>query len=93
MRGAALKAESVLFLSNVPGLLRDVADPSSLIAKLSLADLADALANVAQGRMKKKVMAAAEAIEAGVGRCVFGDARIEQPVRATLKGRGTVIVR
>ncbi len=47
--------------------------------------------DVAQGRMKKKVMGAGEAIAAGVGKCIFGDARIDRPVRTALKGRGTVI--
>jgi len=93
MVGAALKAETVLFLSNVPGLLRNVEDESSLIQKLTLADLDLVLREIAQGRMKKKVMGASEAIEAGVERCIFGDARVEHPVRTALKGRGTVIER
>ena len=45
----------------------------------------------AEGRMRIKVLGAMEAIEQGVGRVVFGDARIEAPVRAALAGRGTVI--
>ncbi len=91
MLGAALKADTVLFLSNVPGLLADVADESSLIKKLAVPDLEAAMQDVAQGRMKKKVMGAGEAIAAGVGKCIFGDARIDRPVRTALKGRGTVI--
>jgi len=91
--GAALKADTVLFLSNVPGLLKDVEDEKSLIKKLCLKDLESAKNDIARGRMKKKVMGAGEAIEAGVGRCIFGDARIPQPVRSALEGRGTVIER
>jgi len=91
--GAALGADTVVFLSNVPGLLRDVEDEGSLIENLSLVDLERAQKTVARGRMKKKVMGAGEALEAGVDRCIFGDARIEMPVRAALEGRGTVIVR
>ena len=91
--GAALKADTVLFLSNVPGLLRDVDDESTLIRKMKRDELEHALQDIARGRMKKKVMGAVEALEAGVGRCVFGDARIEQPVRSALAGRGTVIER
>jgi acetylglutamate/LysW-gamma-L-alpha-aminoadipate kinase len=60
---AALGAERLVILTNVAGLLRDVADPSSLVAEARLEE-ADALA---QGRMKKKVLAAREALSAGVG--------------------------
>jgi acetylglutamate/LysW-gamma-L-alpha-aminoadipate kinase len=60
---AALGAEQLVILTNVPGLLRDVADRSSVVSQATL-DEADALAH---GRMKKKVLAAREAIEAGVG--------------------------
>jgi acetylglutamate/LysW-gamma-L-alpha-aminoadipate kinase len=41
--------------------------------------------------MKKKVLAAAEAVRGGIGRVVFADARIEQPIRRALAGAGTVI--
>ena len=45
----------------------------------------------AEGRMKKKVMGAVEAVQAGVGRVVFADGRIAQPLHAALEGQGTVI--
>jgi acetylglutamate/LysW-gamma-L-alpha-aminoadipate kinase len=45
----------------------------------------------AEGRMKKKVMGAAEAVAQGVGRVVFADARRPQPIQAALNGQGTVI--
>jgi acetylglutamate/LysW-gamma-L-alpha-aminoadipate kinase len=45
----------------------------------------------AQGRMKKKLRGASEALEGGVGRVVLGDGRIESPVSQALAGRGTVI--
>jgi acetylglutamate/LysW-gamma-L-alpha-aminoadipate kinase len=45
----------------------------------------------AEGRMKKKVMGAAEAVQQGVGKVIFADARLPQPVRAALNGQGTVI--
>lgn len=59
---AALGAEQLVILTNVAGLLRDLADPSSVVREATL-DEADALA---QGRMKKKVLAAREALGAGV---------------------------
>jgi acetylglutamate/LysW-gamma-L-alpha-aminoadipate kinase len=93
MLGAALRADTVLFLSNVPGLLRDVDDETSVIEKLRFDALDRAMNDVARGRMKKKVMGASEALAAGVQRCIFGDARIERPIRSALAGRGTVIER
>jgi acetylglutamate/LysW-gamma-L-alpha-aminoadipate kinase len=86
----ALRAEALLYFSNTPGLLRDVADETSLVERIRLSDL-DAGLEMAQGRMKKKVLSAAEAVRGGIGRVVFADARVEQPITRALAGAGTVI--
>jgi acetylglutamate/LysW-gamma-L-alpha-aminoadipate kinase len=86
----ALGAEALLFFSDTPGLLRDKDDESTLIRIINAADPDSALA-AAQGRMVVKVEAALKAIERGVGRVVFADARTEQPVRRALAGEGTVV--
>lgn len=86
----ALRAEALLLLSNVPGLLRAFPDESSLIREIPAGDVESYL-EFAQDRMKKKVLGAAEAVQGGVGRVVFGDARQAQPVRAALGGAGTVV--
>ena len=44
--------------------------------------------DLAQGRMKKKVMGAAEALEQGVGTVILGDARLEHPIQHALQGQG-----
>lgn len=77
---AALRAEELLILTNVPGLLQDVGDPSSLVLTATVAEAE----GLAQGRMKKKVLAAKEALAAGVP-CV----RIR--AAAADAGPGTVI--
>lgn len=87
----ALRAETLLLLSNVPGLLRDLDDESSLIERASPGELDALIQDVAQGRMKKKLLAAREALEGGVTRVVLGDARGPEPVTRALAGRGTVI--
>lgn len=46
----------------------------------------------AAGRMKKKVMGAAEAVAAGVKKVIFADGRVDNPVRRALNGEGTQIV-
>ncbi len=86
----ALQAEALLLLSNVPGLLREFPDEASLIREIP-AGRVEAYLAFAQGRMKKKVLGAAEAVQGGVKRVIFADARVEAPVRAALAGRGTVV--
>lgn len=86
----ALKAEALLLLSNVPGLLRAFPDESSLIHHIPRTNVESYL-DYAQGRMKKKVLGAAEAVEQGVGRVVLGDARTAGCITAALGGAGTVV--
>ncbi len=87
---AALKAETLLLLTAVPGLMRNFPDESSLIPRLAAAELESAL-DYAQGRMKKKILGAGEALKGGVGRVVIADGRGEKPISEALQGRGTVI--
>jgi acetylglutamate/LysW-gamma-L-alpha-aminoadipate kinase len=87
---AALGAETLLLLSYVPGLLRAFPDESTLIGKIARAEV-EAFLPVAQGRMKKKVLGAAEALGGGVRRVILGDARSAHPVSRALAGYGTVI--
>jgi acetylglutamate/LysW-gamma-L-alpha-aminoadipate kinase len=86
----ALKAECLVLLTAVPGLMRDFPDESSLIQKLSPEQLEDAL-KVAQGRMKKKVLGAREALQQGAAQVIIADGRQEQPISAALAGSGTWI--
>jgi acetylglutamate/LysW-gamma-L-alpha-aminoadipate kinase len=86
----AFQADTLVILSNVPGLLRDVADPTSLVSRIDKGQLRTAM-DLAQGRMKKKIMGAAEALEGGVGTVILGDARLEHPIQQALQGQGTVL--
>ena len=90
MIAGALKAEALVILSDVPGLLRAHPDESTLITKIPRAQ-ADRFMEFAEGRMKKKVMGAVEAIGEGVGKVIFGDGRIKQPISRALSGGGTHI--
>src|SRR5574342_947747 len=83
-----LKAEKLVLLSNVPGLLRDLKDPNSLVARIP-AKAIDDFMPLAHGRMKRKLMAAAIALRGGVNRVILGSANIEKPVTSALAGRGT----
>jgi len=86
----ALEATHLIILSNVPGLLREPGDPTSLVPRLSLQNFAEHV-ELAQGRMRVKLLAAQEALTGGVGRVILGDGRLPSPIEATLAGQGTII--
>jgi acetylglutamate/LysW-gamma-L-alpha-aminoadipate kinase len=86
----AMKAETLVLLTNVPGLLRDPSDPSSLISEVPR-DRLSSFQDFAYGRMKKKLIAAGEALEGGVKRVVIASSLQPDPVERALDGMGTVI--
>lgn len=88
---SALDADRLIIFSNTPGCLRDVNDETSLIRVLSRGDIVEAIESHAQGRMKKKLLGAQEALDEGVKTVVLADGRIPHPVAAALAGQGTVI--
>ena len=90
MVAAAFHAEALIILSNVPGLLRAFPDEATLIREIPKAKANDFM-QYAEGRMKKKVMGAVEAIEEGVQKVIFADGRVEQPISRALAGEGTQI--
>jgi acetylglutamate/LysW-gamma-L-alpha-aminoadipate kinase len=85
-----LGAEAIYFFSDTPGLLADKDDESTLIREIDVTDPEAALES-AQGRMKVKVESAIKAIEQGVGKVVFSDARVTHPLQRAMAGEGTVI--
>src|SRR5512145_3345940 len=90
MVASELKAENLLLLTAVPGLMKNFPDESTLIRQLPQSQLA-AASEAAQGRMKKKVLGAGEALEGGVSRVIIADGRIQSPISNALAGNGTVI--
>jgi len=92
MIASAVGAKRLIILSNIPGLLREFPDESSLIRHIKYSELDKAM-DFAEGRMKKKVLGAAEAIDGGVEQVIFGDARIANPIQTAAGGQGTVIER
>ncbi len=87
---SALRAETLILLTAVPGLMKTFPDESTLIRQLTQCQLA-AASEAAQGRMKKKVLGAQEALAGGVSRVVIADGRIQNPIANALAGNGTVI--
>lgn len=90
MLAGAVKASTLIILTNVCGLMRDFPDENTLIPAIRFSGLEQALTH-AEGRMKKKVLGASEAIGMGVGKVIFADGRVEHPVQQAMKGKGTVI--
>ena len=93
----ALKARKLVFLSDVPGLLKDPADPNSLISTLRLSDVDGLIERgVIDGGMLPKVKGAMRALKAGVRKTHFIDARQPHSLLLELftdKGVGTEIIK
>ena len=84
----AIGADELLLLSNVRGLLRDPSDPGSLIETVD-AETIELARDAAKGRMKNKVLAAEEALSAGVAWVVIGAASGERAIVDARSGSGT----
>lgn len=89
---AELEARALVLLTDVPGLLSDPDDEGTLVPRLARADLDEALETLARGRFKRKLLAAAEALDGGVPRVVVADSRVDRPLELALKGEGTEVV-
>jgi len=92
----ALRAAKLIFLSDVPGIMRDREDPGSLVATVR-ADQVDALIRqkVLEGGMIPKVQGAVEALRKGVGKTHMIDGRLPHALLLeifTNEGIGTEIV-
>ncbi|MFO8060173.1 MAG: [LysW]-aminoadipate kinase [Bacillota bacterium] len=86
-----LGAEVLVMFTDRPGFLRDPDCEESLIERVSAEDLEE-MGECARGRMRIKLLAAREALDAGVSRVIIADGRrTESPVRSALAGEGTVI--
>ncbi len=83
---AALHAEALAIMTNVPGLLSDPGDYTSVISHIPAAQLDDYM-EYAKGRMRKKLLGAREAVEGGLPRVCIGSHSLTN----VLNGAGTTI--
>jgi acetylglutamate kinase len=92
----AMRVRKLAFISDVPGLLRNVEDPKSLVATLRIGEVARLKKDgVAGGGMLPKLDSCVEAIRAGVGKVHLIDGRMPHSLLLeifTKQGVGTEIV-
>jgi acetylglutamate/LysW-gamma-L-alpha-aminoadipate kinase len=84
---ASLDRATLVLLSDVPGVLGDPDDSGSTISELAVGPAG--LPDCASGGMRMKLIAATEALRAGVHRVVIGDGRVDRPIRQALDARGS----
>jgi len=93
---SALRARRLVYMSDVPGLLSDPKDPSTLISTLKVGDV-DGLKKkgIIDKGMRPKVASAVRALQEGVQRVHFIDGRMPHSLLLEIftdKGVGTEIV-
>lgn len=92
---AALQAEKLVFLTDTPGLLRDVKDPASLIHQLRSGDIPGLKKEgIIAGGMTPKIEACVRALDFGVRKTHIIDGRMPHSLLLeifTLKGLGTLV--
>ena len=93
----ALKAESLILMTDIKGLMRDKNDENSLIRKVYVSDIpALVKEGIISGGMIPKVQCCREAIRKGVGRVFITDGRVKHSILLELlsdEGMGTMFVK
>jgi acetylglutamate kinase len=90
-----MKAEKIVYLTAAPGLLEDAKDESSLVPRLTSAELRDRIdhESVSAG-MIPKLRACADAVDGGVGSAHIIDGRVPHALLIevlTDQGIGTMV--
>jgi len=93
----AMKAEKIVYLTAVPGLLEDPSDENTLIPRLTSGELRDRIDHESVGKgMIPKLKACADAVEQGVGFAHIIDGRVHHSLLIELltdQGVGTMVKR
>ena len=91
-----LKAESLLSLTDIAGLMKDPSDPATLMSKVYVSDIGNLVrAGIITGGMIPKIECCAEAIRRGVHRVFIVDGRVPHSILIELltdEGIGTMFV-
>ena len=91
----AMQAEKIVYLTAVPGLLEDAGDETTLIPRLTSAELRERLAHQSVGKgMIPKLRACADAVDQGVNFAHIIDGRVQHSLLIELltnHGVGTMV--
>ena len=92
----SLKAESLLSMTDICGLMRDPSDPSTLIPHVYVSDIPELIGNgIISGGMIPKIACCQEAIRRGVKKVFIVDGRVPHSLLIELftdEGLGTMFV-
>ncbi len=92
---SALKAQKLIYISDIPGILRNIEDEKSLIHQTTLKEIENLKKNgIINGGMIPKVDFAVKAVNNGVSSVHILDGRVEHSILLeifTKKGIGTII--
>ena len=92
----ALRAERLIMLSDIPGILRDKDDPSTLISEMTILEAAKLRdEGVISGGMIPKVECCVDAIRKGVKKVIIMDGRVPHSILMEIltdEGAGTMVM-
>jgi acetylglutamate kinase len=93
----ALKARKLVFLSDVPGILRDPEDEGSVISTITVDEVEGLIERgIISGGMAPKIKSAEEALRAGTNKVHIIDGRVKHSLMLEIftdSGVGTQIVK
>jgi [amino group carrier protein]-L-2-aminoadipate 6-kinase len=84
---AGLKANMVVFITNVNGLILE----DKLVANMTLEQAEAALPKIGYG-MEKKIIACKEAIQMGVNESIIASGRVENPISAAMAHNNCTVI-
>ncbi len=87
---AALEIDTVIQLIEAPGFLDNPEDESSLVERMSLAELTTREAQI-EGRIKRKLLALTRLCAGGRTKVIITDGRGDKPIEDAFNGKGTHI--
>ncbi len=94
---AALHAENIITLSDIPGLLRDVSDPETLISEIHVDQVPELIeSGIISGGMIPKMKSCVKAVNSGVKKAVMIDGRIPHSILIEMfsdEGIGTLMTK
>lgn len=94
---ASLKAENIITLTDIPGLLRDVNDPETLIPEIHVDEVPGLIeSGIISGGMIPKMKSCEKAVRSGVKKAVMIDGRIPHSILIEMfsnEGIGTLMTK